>query len=213
MAKTIELRKKALTYPVSVFNGWVSGNYCVLSKSNASEYIKAILVHKAKRRPGRRFFGEAFIASKIAMADGWYSSYKWLTSEKWITGKGMEAKFQKPFYEALKKYIGLNVIANIQNQAEALYRKHKKKFMKGGKYRKPVAPDLWLIGKEGKFRFIESKLPGDKISFSQIAGLALIKKYVGGEVSIINLYPKGSKPQNQTDHSALFSEIYNLLPD
>jgi hypothetical protein len=106
----------------------------------------------------------------------------------------------------------LEVICDIQKHAEALYRKHKKKFMKGDKHRKPVAPDLWLIGKDGKFRFIESKLPGDTISFSEIAGLALIKKYVGGEVSIINLHPEDSKPPNQTDHSVLFSKIYNLLP-
>jgi hypothetical protein len=175
--------------------------------------LKAILVHKAKQRPGRRFFGEAFIASNIAMTDGWYSSYKWLTAKKWIMGKNLEPKFQKPFYEALKKHIGLEVIGDIQNHAEALYYKHKKKFMKEDKYRKPVAPDLWLIGKDGKFKFIESKLPKDKISSSQIAGLALIKKYVGGEISIINLHPEDSKPPNQTDHSVLFSDIYDSLPD
>ena len=187
MAKTIRLHEEVLTYSESVFKDWVAGNYSMLTNSNASEYLKAILVHKAKRRPGRRFFGEAFISSTFEMKEGWYTSYKWLTSKKWITGKSTEAKFQKPFYEALKKHIGLDVIANIQNRAEALYHEHKDIFMNGNNYRKPVAPDLWLIRKDGKFRFIESKLPGDKINLRQIAGLALIKKHIKGEVSIINL--------------------------
>jgi hypothetical protein len=212
MPKRIKLREKGLTYPESISDDWFAGNYSILTESKASDYLKAILVYKAKQRPGRRFFGEAFIASKFDMKEGWYSSYKWLTSKKWITGKNMEPEFQKPYYEALRKHIGLGVIGGIQEHAKALYHKPKNRFMKGGKYKKPVPPDLWLIDKNGRFKFIESKLPGDKISSSQIAGLALIKKYVGGEVSIINLHPKGSKPPTRTDHSVLFSEIYNLLP-
>lgn len=212
MAGTIELHERDLTYSVSVFNQWVDGNYSMLTKSNASDYLKAILVHKAKERPGRRFFGEAFIASRFDMKEGWYSSYKWLTSKKWVMGRNLEPNFEIPFYDALKKHIGLDLIGDIQKHAKALYHKYKQKFMKGDKYRKPVAPDLWLIRNDGKLRFIESKLPGDTISASQIAGLALIKKYVGSEVSIIKLYPEGSKPPNDTDHSVLFSEFYNLLP-
>jgi hypothetical protein len=41
-------------------------------------------------RPGRRFFGEAFVADSL----------------KWIIGKGLKSVFEKPFYDDLHKYIG-----------------------------------------------------------------------------------------------------------
>ncbi len=81
--------------------------------------------------------------------------------------------------------------------------------MHEGKYKKPVAPDLWLIDKDGCFRFIESKLPGDTIAAHQIAGLALIGKYLGDafpvSISIIHLYPEDIDPVR------LYDDFYNLI--
>jgi len=90
---TNTIQTEFMPYPEVLFQAWKSGDYSMLTASGASDYIKKILVHKAKKRPGRRFFGEAFIASRLEMKEGWYSSFKWLTSEKWVTGKKLEQIF------------------------------------------------------------------------------------------------------------------------
>lgn len=204
----IELKNDFLPYPESLLSAWKTADYSMLTQSNASNYIKEILIFKAKTRPGRRFFGEAYIASRIEMKEGWYNSFKWLTADKWLSGDGLDPKFEKPFHSALMKHIGSDVLAALQENAIGFYNRHKERFMDGNKYKKPVAPDLWLIDKEGRFRFIESKLPGDTIGPHQIAGLALIGKYlkvsVPVSVSIMHLYPENIDSVN------LFSEFYNL---
>ncbi len=203
-----ELQTVTMTYSESLLDAWKNGDYSMLKSSNASEFIKKILITKAKSRPGERFFGEAHIASRLEMADGWYNSYKWLTSRKWLTGDGMEPKFEKPFYKALMRHVGPDVLANLQEKTLSFYHDHKNEFMEGIKYKKPVAPDLWIIDKEGRFRFIESKLPRDTIKPHQLAGLALIAKYLKAQVpvsvSIIDLHPEG------IDLKAAFSRLYNL---
>lgn len=189
-----------MPYPEALLRAWRNGDYAMLTNSKASDYIKNILVSKARKRPGRRFFGEAYIASKTEMVEGWYSSFKWLTSKKWITGKGLEDEFEKPFYEALVQFIGKDILKDLQNRAKNL--------IKDEAHIKPVAPDLWLIDKNDQFKFIESKLPGDVINRHQIAGLALIKKCLSAvkpvSVSIVTLYPENIDPKS------LFSKFYNL---
>jgi hypothetical protein len=204
----IELKNEFLPYPESLLKAWRSGDYSMLTQSNASDYIKDILIFKSKTRQGRRFFGEAYIASRIEMEEGWYNSFKWLTADKWLSGDGLKTKFEKPFHDALMKHIGADVLTRLQENAIGLYNIHKQRLINGEKYKKPVAPDLWLIDKEGNFRFIESKLPGDTIGAHQIAGLALIGKYLKLSapitVSIMHLYPENINPEN------LFSEFYDL---
>jgi hypothetical protein len=204
----IGLKNEFMPYPESLLEAWKTGDYSMLTQSNASDYIKDILIFKAKARPGRRFFGEAYIASRVEMKEGWYNSYKWLTADKWISGDGLEPTFGKPFHSALMNYIGVDVLARLQENAIDFYNRHKERCKDGNKYKKPVTPDLWIIDKEGGFRFIESKLPGDKIGPHQIAGLALIQAYlkvsVPVSVSIINLYPENIDSVN------LFYEFYNL---
>ena len=97
-----------MSFPAMFLERWRNGNYSLLTSTNIPSYIKQIIVHKAKVRPGRRFFGEAFVAVSMAkeIKDGFYCSYKWMTAEKWITGKGLKSEFEKPFYEGLHKYIG-----------------------------------------------------------------------------------------------------------
>jgi len=189
-----ELLNEFMPYPETLLHAWENGDYSMLKNSKASGYIKKILVHKAKLRPGRRFFGEAYIASKIEMKQGWYSSFKWLTSDKWLSGEGLEPKFEKPFHYALMKYFGVEALTGLQGKAVSLYETHKEMLTDGSKHRKPVAPDLWIIDQEGRFRFIEIKLPGDTMRPHQIAGLALIQRYLKVpnpvSVSIVTLYPR-----------------------
>jgi len=191
--KSSKIQKESMSYPESLFQAWISGDYSMLNSSNASDYIKRIIVHKAKNRPGRRFFGEAFIASRIEMKEGWYNSFKWLTAEKWITGKGLDPEFERPFHRALMKYIGADRLENLQKKAISLYKHEKDKSLDANEYKKAVAPDLWIINKQGEFRLIESKLPGDIIHPHQLDGLDLIKNHLKLNspviTSIIFLYP------------------------
>lgn len=177
-----------MNYPKPLLKAWEGGNYSFLIESGASNYIKEILVSKAKNRPGRRFFGEAYIASKIEMKDGWYSSFKWLTSPKWLTGDSLDSSLEAPFFEALMEYIGPKMILGLQEKARVYWKGTE------GVSAKPVAPDFLLIEKSGEIRFIESKMPWDTVRPRQVAGLKLIKKVlrvvVPVRVSIINLHPE-----------------------
>lgn len=44
----------------------------------------------------------------------------------------------------------------------------------------PTAPDLWIIDKRGRHRFIEVKLPGDSVAEHQLAGMAAIVAVLSG---------------------------------
>jgi hypothetical protein len=191
MAKK-KLNVTLLSYPLALLEKWKKVDHSFLTSSQAPKYIKDILVSKAKKRPSRRFFGEAFIASTMDTdtIDGWYGSYKWLTSDKWLTGKNLKPRFEKPFYEALISKIGANAISDLQRHARACFDMYKGELNNS----KPVAPDLWLVDKSGKNIFIESKMEGDRIRPHQLAGLALIKKYLKSSVSLVCLYRAGKRP-------------------
>ena len=207
MSDKLEILSKP--YPEVLLDAWVKGDYTMLINSNASEFIKGIIVSKVAKRKGKRFFGEAYIASTAEMVDGWYNSFKWMSANKWITGKGLKNTYEQTFQKALMKYIGKDLLSDLQSHTKALFENHKEKFFLDGVYKKPVAPDLWLIDKDGRFSFIESKLSDDSVGYHQIAGLALLKKYIGTvqpvSVSIFNLYPKG------TDPKSAFNELYGML--
>jgi hypothetical protein len=208
------LQIEYLPYSEMILRTWEKGNYDFLKSSAASNYIKDILLEKANERRGRRFFGEAYIASKVRMRDGWYNSYKWLTAPKWVSGNGLRPKFEKPFHKALLQHIGQDILANLQEKSVSMFRNHKREFYDAGKYRKPVAPDLWLVTWDGKLKFIESKLQHDRIKPSQLAGLALIKKYGGRNkelsISIVNVCPEGTKRPEDKNILDMFSHFYEL---
>lgn len=212
-------------YPISLLKAWMGGNdYSMINSSHASKYLKDILVYKAmnrnKKKPSSWFFGESYIASTTDMTEGWYNSFKWLTSDQWITGKGLESKFKKPFYNTLMTYIGPQLVENLQQKTSILFDNYKEKFYdpRENKYHKPVAPDLWLICKDGQYRFIESKLQTDNYADTakphQIAGLALIKKYLKVSnpvsVSIMYLYARGSEPIKDDGIERSFNEFYDI---
>jgi hypothetical protein len=208
------LQIEYLPYSDLILRAWEEGNYDFLKSSTASNYIKDILLRKAKARQGRRFFGEAYIASKFRMRDGWYNSYKWLTAPKWVSGNGLRPQFEKPFHKALVEHLGQSILANLQDKSISMFRNHKREFYDGGKYKKPVAPDLLLVTLDGKLKFIESKLEHDRIKPTQLAGLALIKKYGGRKkelsISIVNVYPKGSERPEDKNILDMFSHFYEL---
>jgi hypothetical protein len=131
-----------------------------------------------------------------------------------VSGNGLKPKFEKPFHKALLEYIGQSILANLQDKSISMFRNHKREFYDGGKYKKPVPPDFWLITSGCRLKFIESKMQDDRINLSQLAGLALIKKYVGAwkelSISIVNLYPEGSKRPEDENILDMFSHFYEL---
>ena len=126
-----------------------------------SPFLQRIFSEKASVRPNR-FFGEAYVASKLPHEDGWYSSYKWLTSKTWTNEIIPRNEFHREFKGALKKHFPL--LHELQTRASVF----------GGQLGcKPVPPDLWLI-RNGEHWFLEVKIPPDHMDDSQIAGLVLI---------------------------------------
>ncbi len=193
----IDIKENLMPYPESLLTKWQLGDYSMIIKSDVSEYIRRIIVQKAKTRPGRRFFGEAFVAVSFSskIKDGFYCSYKWMTVEKWYTSKGLKPEFEKPFYDGLHKYIGTENLKEIQKRSN--------KYRKGHDGIRPVASDLILIGNTGRLMFLEIKLPGDTIRPNQIPGLAILKSFepLKPDVSIISLYPENTTPPKPKEYS------------
>ena len=193
LLREAEITHINMPYPKSLLRLWQEGDYSMLEKSGASDYIKRILIGKAKNRPGTRFFGEAFVASNTEMREGWYNSYKWLTDAKWITGISLTSDYENTFHNALMKYIGAGKLATLQEKVKAFSKQHPTDLVHAGRFHNPVAPDLWIVDRSGNFRFIECKLPGDTSKPHQRAGLFLIKQYLDVPVplvvSVVNLNP------------------------
>ncbi len=202
--KHITLKEQLISYPPHILNEWENGNFTLLKSSNAPDFIKNVLVAKAKVRKGTRFFGEAFIASKMSkqMKNGWYSSYKWLIADKWVKGSNLSNNFENQFFQALMKHIGVDMLKILKYQA-GLYFEMKKI--------KPQAPDLWFIDKVNRHHFFEVKKGTDKIHEGQLEGLAILKKYLKASVSIVMLYPDNIKPPKSIDHTHRFYDIYNSI--
>ncbi len=150
MSKII-LKEEVMSFPPEFLKKWRKGNYSLLTSANIPSYIKQIIVQKAKMRPSRRFFGEAFVAVSMSkeIEDGFYNSYKWMTVKKWITGKGLKPEFELPFYDGLHKYIGTENLKEIQKRSD--------KYRENHDGNRPVASDLILIGNTGRLMFLEIK--------------------------------------------------------
>ena len=140
---------------------WRRGNCETFACSQASSFLRRIITAKAKVRP-HRFFGEAYVATKLAHEDGWYCSYKWLTSRIWTDERTLPSEFHQEFKQALRKHFPQ--LCELQARALALANEIGDK---------PVAPDLWLIRNDEHW-FLEVKISPDDIHESQLAGLALI---------------------------------------
>ncbi len=149
-----------------------------------SSFIRRILEEKVRNRKriGRRFFGEAFVATNIAHEQGWYGSFKWLTS--WPIRSGSYAGEYRAALSGTFPFV-----IDLPTKAFELSR-----LLEG---KNPVPPDLWLVV-NGEHRFIEVKMPGDVLRPTQVAGLALIATCLSRKndvsVWVYNLYPDGGLP-------------------
>jgi hypothetical protein len=179
-----------------------------LRESAASLSIQQVLGHKLKARSGgQRFFGEAFVAGhkEFRHREGWYSSHSWLSAPRW-RGKDADGwpTHEAELKAALSSYLGN--VEELQNVA-----RHLDESLDG---RRAVAPDLWLFTGR-RHRFIEVKLPGDRISDSQLAGLAVIATTLQpfGSVEVVELVrEERPRPQREwNDEQKKFRHYCRLL--
>ena len=166
------LRIETRTFKEAERKQWTRGNYEMLTTSGASPFLKQVLVEKARVVPNK-FFGEAFVASHVNHDEGYYSSFKWLTSATWTDKSKKQSARAAEFKQALRTHFPR--LAELQARARTLSERL------GGP--KPVAPDLWLLV-NGEHRFIEVKLPGDRLRAPQYAGLALLAAHLPSALPI-----------------------------
>jgi hypothetical protein len=217
--KKFKIIEKPLYYRLEDLQLWEYRDYSVIN-DNLPEPTKNFLKHKGngrkKESDKKRFFAELTILNHFANISmvAHYNSYKWLTKSRWSNdGTVKMDENQKIFYYDLNNYIGNKMILNLQKKA-LKYRKEdggkKLGFTKNGKIRFPVAPDIWLVLKDREMIFIEAKR-NDNLSHTQLIGLALIKKYLNCEVSIIRVMPQGDIPKNMKDYSDEFAWIMEQI--
>ncbi len=180
------LRVETLAFPEADLLAWRRGDYALLDQLPPSSFIRRILDERIRNRPpGRRFFGEAFVAVHVSHRAGWYGSFKWLTSWPPAGRSPYAAEYRRALSEAFPH------VTALQDDALALC-----PHLAG---KRPVPPDLWLCV-NGEHRFIEVKLPGDSIRPTQIAGLAAIATCLSNKdqavsVWVYNLYPSTERPR------------------
>jgi hypothetical protein len=200
-----KLMISSMTYPCDRLQEWTKGHCQLLTSSGASAYLKKILAKKVARRGGgRRFFGEAYVATKITHKEGFYGSFKWLTSARFSDDRpfpdGRTREFKEQLRKALTKHFTRRQLQALRERASA--------FKKETGVR-PVPPDLWLVDRRGNHRFIEVKLERDRIRRPQLAGLALIASCLHAKtrisVEIVELHP------DHKDHQRTFKRYNGIL--
>ena len=166
--------------------------------------LRRVLCKKADARPGRRFFGEAYVAAGTPCEQAWYGSFKWLTSPRWSqTHRRLKDPYQRRFRAALLRHFP--ELEQAQEVARAV-----RHLFPGPK---PVGPDLWFVS-DNRHRFVEVKLPDDDLKRHQLVGLALIALYLHSDrpvsVEVVSLYCGGKRDNSKTvkkDFSAVCAKL------
>jgi hypothetical protein len=173
MPKVVISRKP---YDARVLQAWTMRRRNALKFPNATADFARLLKKKVRGRGNKtqRFFGEAYVASVARPREAYYGSFKWLTNKRFAGSgkfpKGPAHQDQERFRGALQRHFGLKRLERLQRAVQALCRTCRKQL--AGKA--PTAPDLWLVDRRGRHRFIEVKLPGDSVAPHQLAGMAAI---------------------------------------
>lgn len=169
-------------YDTRLLPGWKRGR---LRRQHASKALLGLLMKKARKKTKKttRFFGEAYVANTTPHQEGHYGSFKWLTNPRFVGAKPFPAGPAEHLREALQRHFGERRLRRLQQTARQLHHiRHKA--LKG---KLPTAPDLWLVDRRGRHRFIEVKLPGDSMAPHQIAGMAAIACILNASVEVIEL--------------------------
>ena len=197
-----KLRIHDVPFSEEELTAWRNGDYSLLK--DCSKTLQQRLGAKATARPGRRFFGEAKVLAAEQPEDAWYGSFKWLTSPKWTGDQRLADRYQTGFREALQHRFR-DLEGFQKTVALAMTRL-------GGA--RPVGPDLWLISPK-RHRFIEVKLPGDRLARHQLVGLALIALFLRADrptsVEVVNLHPGKASRDSATDLERQFAAVCEKL--
>src|SRR5262245_1237918 len=134
-----------MIYEPALIDAWGRRDCAMLESSAASDFLKEILVSKVERRGGgRRFFGEAYVATCVRHRHGYYGSFKWLTNARFLDDLPFPntptKRFQEEPRRALMKHFGRHQLEKLQNASKAVERRNRIR---------PVPPDLWLIDRHG----------------------------------------------------------------
>ena len=157
--------------------------------ATSSEFLR-LLKRKRRGRSARthRFFGEVFVASQIAHREAYYSSAKWLTNTRFAGSRNLPNPDHEAVRQALHRHFGQYRIQKLQSVVGELSRQCRRELRRT----LPTAPDLWLVDKRGRHRFIEVKLPGDSVAPHQLAGMAAIASVLGSgamvSVEVVELH-------------------------
>ena len=203
---TPKLTIRSMRFSEHDLRAWREGDYSLVQ--DCTEPLKRTLQERASQRPGRRFFGEAYVAAHVRHQEGWYGSFKWLTAEKWSGRQKLQDRYQNRFRDALMGYFpGLRAFQHLVTASVSVCNLGK---------RRPVAPDLWLTTID-RHRFIEVKLPGDRLGPHQLVGLALIAMFLSSDrsvsVEIVNLYQDKKSPWSDRlihDFRAICTQLKEL---
>jgi hypothetical protein len=190
---------RTMAYAAESLAAWQRGPE-MLEESSADEDLKKVLKQKREARPGSRFFGEAFVATTLDHTHAFYGSFQWLTTSRFLGGDSFPPsptrEFRERYRRALHDFFGTELAA-LQDNAMRL---------RDRTGVKPAAPDLWLVQRSWH-RFIEVKLPRDRVRDNQLAGLAVIAVSLARarkriSVELIELYPEGQAPHLKDTDSA-----------
>ncbi len=200
-----KLRIHADSFSEDELQAWRKGDYSLVK--GCSRLLKRRLRDKACARPGRRFFGESKVLATHPYEEAWYGSFKWLTSSRWSGDQKLADRYQVGFRDALKDHF--HELAEFQQTVALSMRRF------GGD--RPVGPDLWLITPK-EHRFIEVKLPGDRLARHQLVGLALIAVFLRADrgpvsVEVVNLFngerARGVEQQLEREFARICEQLQN----
>lgn len=172
-----------LTYSSADLERWKRKDRSLLR--GCQPLVRRLLTAKADTRPGRRFFGKAYVLANEGTGESWYGSFKWLTSPKWSAPGPLADDYQEAFRAALQRHF--RNLDTFQQEVRAAAEKTAGSL--------PVGPDLWLVTRR-RHRFIEVKLPGDSLASHQLEGLQLIERHLRAadgrlvSVEVVTLSPR-----------------------
>ena len=223
--RTNRLVEKNLSYDPDKLNDWLRRDYSVFDK-RIPNHVKDFLIKKAENRKKdsqkKRLFSEIMALNYYIdyVEDNviWYSSFKWLSASKWFLG-GMNDEVELKFYKDINQHFkfgesGEKDVEFIQQKAIDFKSKDKGKllgFTKSGKVKNPTAPDIWLKHKNYGLILVEAKRE-EGLQPSQIAGIALIKKYFDLNTYIVRFYPNtlSHKPLS-IDYTENYINFFNSV--
>jgi hypothetical protein len=222
--KMTKLTEINLPYNPDEFNGWIERDFSVIDE-RIPIHVRDFIKKKALNRKGKqkvRLFSEIMALNQyIDYAEDriiWYSSFKWLSASKWYLG-GINDELERKFFKDINRYFKFNGIPiknveYIQKNAMEFKKRDRGELLgltKSGKIKNPTSPDIWLKHKDHGIIFVEAKRD-ETLEPTQLAGIALIKKYLNLDTHVVRFYPNTvSERPMPIDHTDEYMKFLNSV--